>query len=319
MDHDLSCDSDTRVSGDVGAVANKPEYILVHCTDVSMRSNKDQFASVNAYHRDSRGFNRSTLGIYVGYHVLITGDKAYRCRVDDEYGNHCNAKGPYNDGLSMNFHSLGICIGFDGDVELPTEKQAELLKDQVKRWMFKHNIPLERVMFHRDFSPEKTCPGSLITRAWLVDLLKVSPPPVPASPVKPPEQVEKQEGIEDAQKELSLLQRIIELLQQLLFLRTKKVGMNPENLPGWYKSTAGPGVSQTISNIALSFLPVLNLALASKGIEIMPEDVNFWVSLVVFFFFAVQAGIGYIRSKKILGARIGALRSQVSSLGGRPE
>lgn len=190
---------------------NTPKYILVHTTDVSRRTHPDQFALVDNYHRDVRGFNRSALGYHVGYHVLITGGKAYKTRIDTEYGNHCNN---VVDGLSMNFQSLGIAIGFDGDIEFPDDTQVALLREQIQAWQDTYRIPTERVLFHRDFTPLKTCPGSLITRPWLEQVLRVVPSP------KPKEQGEKQQAqIANMEQQISLLKLVVELLLKLKMLR----------------------------------------------------------------------------------------------------
>lgn len=134
----------------------------------------DQFLACNGWHKD-RGFPLSTLGYYVGYHRLITGDKNYQARIDTEEGAHCNQK---VNGVSMNFQSLGVCIGFDGDTEYPTDIQANLLREQIWRWMDAYSIPIENVKFHREYATNKTCPGSLITKDWLTKLLQKTPVPV---------------------------------------------------------------------------------------------------------------------------------------------
>lgn len=92
-----------------------------------------------------------------------------------------------------------------------------------------------------------------------------------------------------------------------------------ENFPAWYQSTRGPQVSHTIMSIVGSLLPALNLVLSSKGVNILPEDVNAYVSLAVFAFFSVQAAVGYVKAKIALSARISNLRAQVEALGGQPE
>lgn len=157
---------------------NNPRYIVIHCTDVSYRTAYNQFNSVNIYHRDVRDFPISSHGYYVGYHVLITGDTLYECRKDTDEGAHCNQR---VNGISMNFQSLGVCVGFDGDIEMPTPRQYELLQRQVWAWQDKYKIPNENVKFHRVYATDKTCPGSLITDAWLKDLLK-RPAPVVEKP-----------------------------------------------------------------------------------------------------------------------------------------
>lgn len=88
-------------------------------------------------------------------------------------------------------------------------------------------------------------------------------------------------------------------------------------LPDWYLSSKGPQISQTIISISANVLPVLNLVLASKGINILPESVNTYVTMGVFAFFSIRAAVGYIRAKKVLGNRVRVLNEQVRALGGR--
>ncbi len=90
--------------------------------------------------------------------------------------------------------------------------------------------------------------------------------------------------------------------------------MDSFEFPEWYKSSAGPGTSKTLFNIAAAFLPVLNMFLQSTGhsITVIPDQLSSWISLAVFTYFAIQAGIGYVRSKTAAEAKMKAL----ASLGG---
>ncbi len=195
---------------------NTPKEILIHTSDVSYRVNSDQFKSINAYHRDVRGFPRSQTGLFVGYHRLITGGKNYKCKEDWEEGAHCNKL--FEDGVSMNFRSLGVCVGFDGDIEMMRDDEYELLQKQVWDWQDRYSIPNERVKFHRDYDSAKTCPGSLLNKKWLETLLdrhyktpQSSPPETAAE--KPAEQCIKQEEIIKKQNEvISLFDRILKLI-----------------------------------------------------------------------------------------------------------
>ena len=152
---------------------NIPRKIIIHCTDYSYRLMDDQFKACEGWHKD-RDFPLSSLGYHIGYHRLITGDKNYQARVDGEEGAHCNQ---IENGISMNFQSLGVCVGFDGDVEFPTPLQYQLLQEQVWKWQNQYSISNENVVFHRYYSKEKTCPGSLLDEIWLKNLLFRSLPP----------------------------------------------------------------------------------------------------------------------------------------------
>lgn len=147
---------------------NLPKWILVHCTDHPRSLIADQFESCDLWHK-TRTFPLSSLGYYIGYHRLITGEKNYQARLDTDVGAHCNQQ---VDGVSLNFQSLSVCVGFDGDIEQMTAMEYALLQKQVWEWQDKYHIPNEKVKFHRDFATNKTCPGSLISKAWLTELLK---------------------------------------------------------------------------------------------------------------------------------------------------
>lgn len=149
-------------------MVNKPTLILVHCSDIPESASYDQFKMINDYHRDDRGFPKSSLGFYVGYHALVTGGKNYKCKEDTDEGAHCNQS---LNGLSINFQSLGICWGGDGDVELPSDIHYKLLQKQIWAWQDKYNISNKNVKFHREFATWKTCPGTKIDQTWLDTLL----------------------------------------------------------------------------------------------------------------------------------------------------
>lgn len=170
----------------LGATVNIPKYIVIHCTDVSYKVNSDQFKSTNDYHRDVREFPISSLGFYVGYQYLYTGGREYICRKESDVGAHCNqgfdGTTVYEPGtpgkLSMNYQSIGLCCGFDGDIEKMPDAEYKLLQNRV--WDIQNRYGINQVFFHRHFATSKTCPGGLINDQWLSALLK-RPSDVPSS------------------------------------------------------------------------------------------------------------------------------------------
>lgn len=185
---------------------NIPIKIIIHTTDVLSTLIYDQYESVNSYHKN-KDFPQSRSGSFVGYHHLITGGKNYKCKEDDEEGAHTASQ--YN-GVSLNFQSLGVCVGFDGDVEYMGAKHFGLLKEQIFEWQDKYKITDANVHFHREFNLAKTCPGSLCTDEWKKALLTR----------KPIDQSKKQEEIIASQaKQISELTSLIDALRILLGIK----------------------------------------------------------------------------------------------------
>lgn len=88
-------------------------------------------------------------------------------------------------------------------------------------------------------------------------------------------------------------------------------------LPAWYESSAGPGISRTISSIALNMIPLANIIAMAYGhsLSIVPEVLNFWITILVFIGISIRTGIGYIRAKKIFGAQLARLKRENEELG----
>jgi len=198
---------------------NNPKYIIIHCSDISRTVLFDQLNSINNYHKE-RGFPQSSLGYYVGYHYLITGDREIQCRKDDEEGAHCNqgydgktvyAPGTYDHDKikSMNFQAFGVCDGFDGDIEYPSAMQYALLQKRVWALQDKYGIPNENVFFHRFFAKSKTCPGSLLDDEWLKILL--TRPVMTSIPEKPVEMrcIAEEAQIKALKEQLSLFDKLL--------------------------------------------------------------------------------------------------------------
>lgn len=186
---------------------NEPKYIVVHNTDVSRKRASLQFRAVNNYHRDVRGFPKSSLGYYGGYHFFVEPDGTeLRYKEDWEVGAHCNE---VVDGKSMNYQSIGLCWAGDGDMEFPTEKQETMLAIRIKKLVEKYNIPRTniRIAPHRHWKPSKTCYGSRIANDWALRI---------AFPIdqKDPEQKDKQKQIAELENQYKDL-----LMQYILLLK----------------------------------------------------------------------------------------------------
>ena len=170
---------------------NNPRYIFIHCTDTPSRKGVSQFDAVNQYHKSGHPlapFPISSLGYHGGYQKIITNGHSLRYRLDTDQGAHCNK---VVDGISMNFQSVAVALGIDGDRELPNDIDTALLVADVKEWQAIYGIPNERVKFHRDYDTLKTCPGNLVTREWLSEKMgwrKTSPIPVVTKPPMTPKQ-----------------------------------------------------------------------------------------------------------------------------------
>jgi len=140
---------------------NKPQWIVVHHEGALSNPETKRFLIINDYHK-SRGFPQSKSGWYVGYHRVIERNGEQRvARQDEEIGAHTVG---YND------KSLGVCLVGHFDFEFPKEAQVAILKQLLKEWVEKYNIPIVNVVPHRRFA-NKSCYGSKLSDSWARDLI----------------------------------------------------------------------------------------------------------------------------------------------------
>ena len=161
----------------------KPLYIIVHHT-VSSRD-KTTVADVDAWHKLRWPDFRSELGYWVGYHYLIEGNgQITQTRKGHEEGAH--TLGGYNQ------KSIGVCLTGDFDTEEPSVSQLAALKALLDRLKRQYDIPDTNILGHKQ-AWLTACPGFYLMK-WL-----------------------------DAYKQLSLLQRLFELLNQLQLLIKRSI------------------------------------------------------------------------------------------------
>jgi len=171
------------------------KYIAIHHSGVSRKNNSNQFWSINAYHKEK--FNmKSRLGLYGGYNFLIepNGDiKQYR-----EVGEETAAQKGHN------HDAISICLTGDFNIEMPTDEQINTLRGKILSLKNSFAIPLSHILPHRELQENRTCYGNLLADDWAQKLIE--------RPLEPLEDMKKKELLK---YQLSLLQKLLELLKQL--------------------------------------------------------------------------------------------------------
>jgi len=133
---------------------NKPQYLVIHHTAVSYDKNPNQFDATDTYH-EGKGFPKSSLGFYVGYHAMVEKDGSIRIsRRDTDDGAHTSQDG-------VNFKSLALCFTGDFDKEEPTLAQCKTAMQWITSKQESYKIPNNKVLPHRHWAP-KTCWGSKV-------------------------------------------------------------------------------------------------------------------------------------------------------------
>ena len=140
---------------------NKPQWIIVHHEAPPVTTNSPRFGVVNEYHK-LKGFPKSSLGYFCGYHLFIEkSGLVWKAREDFDIGAHT---------IGYNDKSLGVCLAGNFDIEMPTEAQKTALRSVLKEKTIQYGILPLNIVPHRKFS-QKTCYGSKLPDTWAADLL----------------------------------------------------------------------------------------------------------------------------------------------------
>lgn len=132
-----------------------PKTIVIHHSD-SIGSTS--ITDIDKWHR-LRGFPKSSLDFYVGYHYVILSNGTYvQTRKDNEIGYHCIP----NDG------KIGICLVGDFTLHEPGMVQLYTLQNLLLKLKYEFKIPF--VFGHRDFNVTE-CPGNNLYLSVMIDKL----------------------------------------------------------------------------------------------------------------------------------------------------
>ncbi len=107
------------------------------------------WADIRSYHK-SRGW--VDIGYHFGIELVGSGYEVAIGRMPNEKGAHCVDAG-------MNSKALGICFVGNFDRTPPPLQQWLLGLRLVRSLCETMNIPFDHIHGHREFNPNKTCPG----------------------------------------------------------------------------------------------------------------------------------------------------------------
>jgi N-acetyl-anhydromuramyl-L-alanine amidase AmpD len=120
-----------------------PTEIVIHH---SASNANTPISEIDRWHKQ-RGFTKSSLNFYVGYHyVILSNGQLIQTRRDNELGCHTIP----NDG------KIGVCCVGNFSLEKPTDAQLDTLGVLCNKLKKDYNI--NEVKGHRDFSRTE-CPG----------------------------------------------------------------------------------------------------------------------------------------------------------------
>lgn len=133
---------------------NNPNKVILHHDGVSRSG--DSFDVINQAHAD-RGFPKSQLGFFVGYHYFIERSGAIRqAREHSEEGAHA---------IGENHSSIGIGLAGNFDEELPTQAQVDSLGTLLYQMRLEFGINENKIFPHRKYA-DKTCFGTKLPDEW---------------------------------------------------------------------------------------------------------------------------------------------------------
>jgi len=125
------------------------------------------WAAIEKYHRETEGWR--DVGYHAGVEIVTDNPDLETYRVQALFG-----RAPYDQASAcpqggMNRLALHACIVGNFDLAPPPLRTIEVLVRRiVLPWMREFGIPPEQIVGHRDFNPEKTCPG----KAFDLDLVR---------------------------------------------------------------------------------------------------------------------------------------------------
>jgi N-acetylmuramoyl-L-alanine amidase len=141
---------------------NKPTHIIIHHS-LTRDSDAVSWGAIRWYHVERNGWRD------IGYHFgieLVNGRYEVQIgRDESQSGAHC---------VGMNNKSIGICCVGNFDIAPPAARMLKKLRQLVGYLMRFHNIPIENVRGHQEYS-HKSCPGKFFDMEAFRESLNLEP------------------------------------------------------------------------------------------------------------------------------------------------
>lgn len=137
----------------------KWEYLMIHHS-LTKDNETVSWNAIRRYHTETNGWR--DIGYHFGLENVNGVMEAFIGRPLDMVGAHCRE-------ANMNRYAIGICIVGNFDTAPPP---AAILDPLVNRviipMMLTFQIKAEKIVFHREFAPYKSCPGTQFTKEMIL-------------------------------------------------------------------------------------------------------------------------------------------------------
>jgi N-acetylmuramoyl-L-alanine amidase len=137
-------------------------HIMVHHS-LTEDNNTVSWPAIRRYHIKHNGW------IDIGYHF---GVEMAGLEYEAVVGRPLTMKGAHCLEGGMNEKAIGICVVGNYDLYAPSSLAIEVLVSRLIAPLMKmFNIPVQNIVFHRDFATYKTCPGEFFTKSLIINRL----------------------------------------------------------------------------------------------------------------------------------------------------
>lgn len=147
------------------------EYLMIHHS-LTKDSQTVSWNAIRKYHTETNGwkdigyhFGLEKIGLSSGTNIIPEVDWSYEIllgRPLDLEGAHCKEGG-------MNHRAIGICVVGNFDTAPPAADMLDVLVHRlIIPLMLTFKIQANRIVFHREFAPYKSCPGTQFTKEMIL-------------------------------------------------------------------------------------------------------------------------------------------------------
>lgn len=138
----------------------KPTHIVIHHS-LTKDGATVSWSAIRNFHMTDPAHMFSDIGYHAGVELAGSSYEVFLGRPWDVVGAHCKSHG-------MNRISLGVCIVGNFDDAPPSDEMLDVAARYViLPWMRIFGIEPAAVRFHRDWAPDRSCPGKMFTRELL--------------------------------------------------------------------------------------------------------------------------------------------------------